>query len=165
MLWHLWNYVIKKRIPPQPSLLSRSWVNAAGRKMNIFIAWKRKRRRNSKHKDINVDNGDNSPTVPQEKRVVPLLMVWRSRCGGQASRESARYKIKNKWEHCMFSTPVALGHTWLLVSPVVKVYWVHNSKVLALWLTISIVCYFRKPLHYIWKVDSTLCPTAFIWQV
>lgn len=25
----------------------------------------------------------NSPTEPQEKRVVPLLMVWMSRCGGR----------------------------------------------------------------------------------
>lgn len=31
----------------------------------------------------NKKNGMNSPTEPQEKRVVPLLMVWMSRCGGR----------------------------------------------------------------------------------
>ena len=40
-------------------------------------------------------NGDNAPTVPQEKRVVPLLMVWSSRCGGQATvRDTKKAK---KW--------------------------------------------------------------------
>lgn len=29
---------------------------------------------------------DNLPTVPQGKRVVPLLIVWSSRCGGWAKR-------------------------------------------------------------------------------
>ena len=62
----------QKRSPRQPSILSRSWVIA-----------KKKR---SKDKDIKWDKGDDSPTVPQEKRVVPLLMVWRSRCGGRADR-------------------------------------------------------------------------------
>lgn len=31
---------------------------------------------------------DNLPTVAQEKRVVPLLMVWSSRCKGQKEKEA-----------------------------------------------------------------------------
>lgn len=62
-----------KRILPQALILSRSSVNA-------FLLHKRgSKELCDKKKDI---NGDNSPTVPQEKRVVPLLMVWMSRCGG-----------------------------------------------------------------------------------
>lgn len=44
-----------------------------------------------KQKDI---NGDNSPTVPQEKRVVPLLMVWMSRCGGRKIGADSQNKQK-----------------------------------------------------------------------
>lgn len=39
-------------------------------------------------------NDDNSPTVPQEKRVVPLLIVWMSRYG---DRNKGRQSGTKKW--------------------------------------------------------------------
>lgn len=46
----------------------------------FLIARKRKQKMNDKQKSM---NGDDSPTLPREKRVVPLLMVWVSHCGGR----------------------------------------------------------------------------------
>lgn len=54
----------------------------AGNKGMLLNKWKQGERWKVKQKDIKADNEDNSPTVPQERRVVPLLMVWSSRCGG-----------------------------------------------------------------------------------
>lgn len=42
--------------------------------------WKQEQRGKDKQKDIKRDNEDNSPTVPRERRVVPLLMVGTSHC-------------------------------------------------------------------------------------
>lgn len=76
-----------KRILPQAPLLSRSSVNA------FLLHERRGKELCDKQKDI---NGDNSPTVPQEKRVVPLLMVWMSRCGGGKIGADSQNKQK-KW--------------------------------------------------------------------
>lgn len=53
-------------------------------------------------------NGINSPTVPQEKRVVPLLMVWMSRCGGRHGdrwwgRRKMNQKLVNQSSWCLCS--------------------------------------------------------------
>lgn len=61
--------------------------------MNAFLLHGRGSKEGKTNRE---ENGDNSPTVPQEKRVVPLLMVWRSRCGDQADSQRDT-KYTKKW--------------------------------------------------------------------
>lgn len=63
--------------------LFRSLVNSEGRKMGILSM--PSQRRKDKQRDI---NRDHPPTVPRERRVVPLLMLWNLCCGGQANIQS-----------------------------------------------------------------------------
>lgn len=87
ILLHLWNNVRTKGSHLNQFTVQVSSECKGQTDEKTFIVRKRETRKDKQK----VMNWDNSPTVPQEKRVVPLLIVWSSHWGGQ---ENGKYKIK-----------------------------------------------------------------------